>query len=96
MPVAKRYPDGGGLSAEQRSHRERVRFMAADMFQSGMAPPVVARQLRVSRKSAYAWYALWWEGGTGALRSRGSHVSLRGAQVVATGLREVWPRSARR
>ncbi|MWA07739.1 hypothetical protein E5671_00605 [Streptomyces sp. BA2] len=71
MPVVKRYPDGGGLTAEQRAYRERVRFEAAEMFESGMEPPVVARWLRVSRKSAYAWYALWWECGPDALRSKG-------------------------
>ncbi|MEY9997538.1 transposase [Streptomyces sp. V4I8] len=32
---------------------------------------MVARQLRVSRKSAYAWYALWQKGGVASLRSKG-------------------------
>jgi hypothetical protein len=27
-----RYPDGGGLTAEDRSRRERVRLQAAQMF----------------------------------------------------------------
>ncbi len=66
-----RYPDGGGLTARERAGRERVRLKAAEMFERGVAPPVVAVQLRVSRKSAYAWHAAWREGGAGALRSKG-------------------------
>ncbi|MEV6211391.1 helix-turn-helix domain-containing protein [Kitasatospora sp. NPDC051914] len=65
-----RYPDGGGLTARERARRERVRLEAAEMFEQGMRPPQVAQQLRVSRKSAYAWQARWrggavarWRGG---------------------------------
>ncbi|MQY40586.1 hypothetical protein SRB17_86190 [Streptomyces sp. RB17] len=66
-----RYPDGGGLTAKQRAQREQVRFEAAESFTQGVAPPQVARRLRVSRKSAYAWRARWRDGGVEALRSRG-------------------------
>ena len=66
-----RYPDGGGLTGVQRAQRERVRFQAAEMFAAGLKPPQVARALRVSRKSAYAWHAGWREGGMDALRSKG-------------------------
>ena len=66
-----RYPDGGGLTAAGRDARERVRFEAAEMFAGGVAPPLVARRLRVSRKSAYAWHALWRDGGREALQSKG-------------------------
>ena len=59
-----RYPDGGGLTGKQRAQRERVRFEAAEMFAQGVAPPQVARRLRVSRKSSYAWRA----GGSEALQ----------------------------
>lgn len=55
----------------ERARRERVRFQAAEMFAVCLKPPRVARALRVSRKSAYAWHAAWREGGTDALRSRG-------------------------
>jgi transposase len=41
------------------------------MFEEGIAPPQVARRLRVSRKSAYAWHARWVEDGTDALVSKG-------------------------
>ncbi|MER5910309.1 helix-turn-helix domain-containing protein, partial [Streptomyces sp. NPDC001982] len=66
-----RYPDGGGLTAGQRTQRERTRFEAAGMFEEGVAPPQVARRLRISRKSAYAWHAQWRACGTEALRSKG-------------------------
>ncbi|WP_443678886.1 winged helix-turn-helix domain-containing protein [Nonomuraea sediminis] len=36
-----------------------------------MEPPQVARRLRVSRKSAYAWHRAWESGGVEALRSKG-------------------------
>ncbi|MFM9594645.1 helix-turn-helix domain-containing protein [Streptomyces scabiei] len=64
-----RYPDGGGLTAKQRAQREQVRFGVAELFAQGVAPPQVARRLRVSRKSACAWHARWREGGVEALRS---------------------------
>ncbi|MFD6904608.1 hypothetical protein [Streptomyces sp. NPDC060077] len=51
-----RYADGGGLTAAGRAKREAVRFEAAEMFELGVRPPVAARRLRVSRKSAYAWH----------------------------------------
>jgi transposase len=41
------------------------------MFAQGVAPAQVARRLRVSWKSAYAWCACGCEGGSGALRSKG-------------------------
>nr|WP_234533422.1 winged helix-turn-helix domain-containing protein [Streptomyces shenzhenensis] len=42
------------------------------MFRQGVRPPEVARRLRVSRKSAYAWHADWRQGGSAALESRGA------------------------
>lgn len=69
--IVMRYADGGGLTAVGRAKREAVRFEAAEMFEQGVRPPEVARRLRVSRKSAYAWHASWREGGTAALASRG-------------------------
>ncbi|MEU6708100.1 helix-turn-helix domain-containing protein [Streptomyces wuyuanensis] len=61
-----RYSDGGGLTAVERDARERVRFEAAGLFEQGVVPPVVAERLGVSRKSAYAWHAVWREGGGGS------------------------------
>ncbi|MEU6603766.1 helix-turn-helix domain-containing protein [Streptomyces shenzhenensis] len=66
-----RYVDGGGLTAAGRAKREAVRFEAVGMFERGARPPGVARRLRVSRRSAYAWHAAWREGGSAALASKG-------------------------
>ncbi|MFJ4188149.1 helix-turn-helix domain-containing protein [Kitasatospora sp. NPDC089509] len=51
-----RYADGGGLTAKARQRRETVRLEAAALFDEGVKPPEVARQLRVSCKSAYQWH----------------------------------------
>jgi transposase len=66
-----RYPDGGGLSAAGRARREKVRLQAAEWFAEGVTPPEVARRLRVSCNSAYAWRRRWRAGGKAALASRG-------------------------
>jgi transposase-like protein len=58
-----RYPDGGGLTAEGRSRRERVRLQAAQMFAQDMGARKVARLLRVSTKSVYQWRRAWRAGG---------------------------------
>ena len=68
-----RYSDrGGGLSAQERAKRERLRFRAADMFAGNIEPPRVAELLGITRKSAYEWYALWSRGGRAALASKGA------------------------
>jgi transposase len=66
-----RYADGGGLTAEGRARRERVRLQAAEMFAQDMDPVQVAGELRVSTKSVYQWRRAWREGGGAALASRG-------------------------
>ena len=66
-----RYPDGGGLTAEGRSRRARVRLQAAQMYEQGMDPVQVAGLLRVSTKSAYQWRRAWVCGGETALASKG-------------------------
>lgn len=60
-----RYPDGGGLTAEQRRRREEVRMRAVDLFEEGAEVPCVARELRVSEKSVYQWRRTWRTGGRG-------------------------------
>jgi len=67
-----RYPDGGGLTAEGRARREKVRLQAAQMFEQGIKPAQVARCLRVSTKSAYLWRRRWRSGGEAALASKGA------------------------
>ncbi|MET7381832.1 helix-turn-helix domain-containing protein [Streptomyces sp. NPDC005526] len=50
-----RYPDGGGLSADERDRREQVRFSAADLIEAGASEREVARRFRVTRMSANCW-----------------------------------------
>jgi transposase len=66
-----RYPDGGGLSAEGRARREKVRLTAAQLFAQDVSAAVIARVLRVSTKSVYQWRRAWRAGGEEALASRG-------------------------
>ncbi|MEW2570201.1 winged helix-turn-helix domain-containing protein [Streptomyces sp. NPDC047070] len=67
-----RYPQGGGLTAERRAFRERLRLEAVDLFAAGHGNVVVAKQLRVSVRSVQRWRRAWLAGGPPALRSRGS------------------------
>jgi len=66
-----RYADGGGLTAEGRARRERVRLQAAEMFARDADPVQIAGSLRVSTKSVYQWRRAWRAGGAAALASRG-------------------------
>jgi putative transposase len=66
-----RYAHGGGLTAEERRRRERLRLDAAELFAQGMAPVEVARRFRVTRMSTNRWYRAWKSGGPAALASRG-------------------------
>ena len=47
-----RYPDGRGLTAEERARREQVRLAAADLIEAGASDQEVAKRFRVSRVSA--------------------------------------------
>jgi transposase len=66
-----RYPQGGGLTAERRAFRERLRLEAAERFERGEASAVVAKELRVSVRSVQRWRRAWAEGGSQALNSSG-------------------------
>jgi putative transposase len=66
-----RYADGGGLTAEGRARRERVRLRAAEMFAQDADPVQIAGSLRVSTKSVYQWRRAWRAGGAAALASKG-------------------------
>ncbi|GAA0328247.1 hypothetical protein GCM10009540_55150 [Streptomyces turgidiscabies] len=70
--LVMRYADGGGQTAAGRAKREAASFEAAEMFGQGVRPPEVARRLRVSRKSAYAWNAAWRQAGAQPWPPRGS------------------------
>ncbi|MEV8634590.1 winged helix-turn-helix domain-containing protein [Streptosporangium sp. NPDC051023] len=62
-----RYTQGGGLSAERRAFRERLRLQAAERFARDESSTVIARDLRISLRSVQRWR----RGGSGALRSHG-------------------------
>ena len=66
-----RYADGGRLTAEGRSRRERARLPASQKFAQDMDGGQVAGLLRVSTKSVYQWRRAWMAGGDAALASKG-------------------------
>jgi transposase len=67
-----RYADGGGLTAEQRARREKVRLEAAAMIEAGATDREVAGRLRVSRMSANRWRRALASGGREALVTKGA------------------------
>jgi transposase len=66
-----RYPDGGGLTAEERARRERVRLAAAGWIEEGATDREVAARFRVTRMSANRWRRALAAGGRPALASKG-------------------------
>ncbi|MEU9978877.1 helix-turn-helix domain-containing protein [Streptomyces sp. NPDC051014] len=66
-----RYAEGGGLTAERRAFRERIRLQAGGRFTVGEKTAVIAKGLRVSVRSLERWRRAWREGGMEALRSAG-------------------------
>src|SRR3954453_14268791 len=85
-----RYPDGGGLDAEERARRERVRLAAAGGVEEGATDREVAARFRVTRMSANRWHRTLTAGGRPALASKGaggarcrlSSAQLEGLQVL--------------
>src|SRR3954464_14420324 len=69
---AVRYPDGGGLTAEERARRERVRLAAAEWIEEGAGDREVAARCRVTRMSANRWRRALAAGGRPALASKGA------------------------
>jgi putative transposase len=67
-----RYPDGGGLTAEERARREQARLAAAELIEAGAGDGEVARRFRVSRMSANRWRRALEAGGRAALASKGA------------------------
>src|SRR5918911_935381 len=79
-----RYPDGGGLTAEERARRERVRLAAAEGIEEGATDQEVAVRFRVSRMSANRWRRAPAAVGRPALASKGAggaHCRLTPAQL---------------
>ena len=66
-----RYPDGGGLTAEDRARREQVRLAAAELIEAGASDREVAKRFRVTRMSANRWRRALAAGGRAALLSKG-------------------------
>jgi transposase len=66
-----RYSDGGGLDAEERARRERVRLAAAAWIEEGASDRKVAARFRVTRMSANRWRRALAAGGRPALASTG-------------------------
>src|SRR5216684_278868 len=66
-----RYPDGGGLTAEERARREQVRLAAAELIGAGASDREVAKRFRVTRMSANRWRRALAAGGRAALASKG-------------------------
>jgi transposase len=63
-----RYPDGGGLTAEERGRREQVRFDAAELIEAGASDREVAKRFRVTRMTGEplaAGAGRWRPGGAG-------------------------------
>ena len=83
--LGMRYGEGGGLTAEQRTKRERVRMAAAGMFADGALNAQVARVFRVSEMSVSRWRRAYDAGGSAALVSKGpggTGCKLSGGQVA--------------
>ncbi|TQK98185.1 transposase [Streptomyces puniciscabiei] len=66
-----RYPDCGGLTAEERARSEQARLAAADLIEAGASDREVARRFRVTRMSATRWRRALASGGRQALASKG-------------------------
>ena len=80
-----RYPDGGGLDAEERARRDRVRLAAAEWFEEGATDREVAEHFRVTRMSANRWRRALAAGGRAALVSKrpgGARCRLTPAQLA--------------
>src|SRR3954464_13189816 len=67
-----RYPQGGGLTAEERARREQVRLAAAEWIDEGATDQEVATRFRVTRMSANRRRHALAEGGRPALASKGA------------------------
>ncbi|MFC8988760.1 helix-turn-helix domain-containing protein [Streptomyces sp. NPDC056956] len=59
------------MNARERARRGRCGCGRAELFAAGAGAPKVARQLRVSPKSASQWRRNWAAGGPAALASTG-------------------------
>lgn len=79
-----RYTHGGGLTADDRNLRDRVRLAAARRFEAGQTNERIAAELQVSVRSVERWRTAWRHGGREALASKGpsSHPKLDPGQLA--------------
>ncbi|MFA7754198.1 helix-turn-helix domain-containing protein [Streptomyces sp. NRRL B-2790] len=66
-----RYVQGGGLRPHEQTARERIRMPAAEGFGRGEKNTVIAKDLRVSRRSVERRRRSWRENGIEGLRCSG-------------------------
>src|ERR1700758_3157395 len=71
MPRVMRYPDGGGLTAEERARREQVRLAAAGLIEAGASGRGGGQRVRGSGVVARRGRARE-AGGKQALASKGA------------------------
>src|SRR3954466_13303658 len=67
-----RYPQGGGLTAEERARREQVRLGAAEWIDEGATDQEVGTRVGVTRWPPNRWRRALAEGGRPALASKGA------------------------
>jgi len=72
-----RYPQGGGLTAEGRRRRERVRLQAVRMFEQRTPAAEIAAELRVTARSVWRWRKDWLAAGPAGLASLGQAARCR-------------------
>lgn len=65
---AVRYPDGGGLTTEERARRERVWLAAAEWIEEGASDRQGAARFRVIRMPAHRWRPALGPKGAGGAR----------------------------
>ena len=87
---AVRYPDGGGLTAEERARRERVRLAAAEWIEEGASDREVAARFRVTRMSANRWRPALASKGPGGARCKLSGAQLAELQALLEAGPAVW------
>jgi transposase len=72
-----RYAQGGGLTAEDRWRRERIRLEAVEEFEQRVSAVVIAAELQVSERSVRRWRRAWLDGGLPGIASRGQAARCR-------------------
>ncbi|GHE15741.1 hypothetical protein GCM10010339_91380 [Streptomyces alanosinicus] len=72
-----RYAQVGGLTAERRRFRERIRYEAGERFTHGQRTAVIAKELRVSKRSLERRRRAWREGGMTSA-ALGAYIVLEG------------------